>query len=382
MRGLGIKPDEICWADPKKIKDAVFIGKDVFRDTGKVLSEDWDLKRKSFEDTKVFRAFRDRFINGKEWKETAFYEEQIRKIMSGTVRWGCNTQSEFDDRMKQVDELFYKIKNNGYKTQKELSLTEEPYHTGLHELTIAIGRNGELLFTEGRHRLSIAKLLNISRIPARITVRHEKWIDFRKEILLWCKENKGGLYQPITHPDLAGIPSAHGEKRFRMIRDNLPGKKGKLLDIGANWGYFCHKFEDEGFECIAVEPDKRNLYFLKRLRDAENRSFKIINKSIFEYREENQFSVVLALNIFYHFLKTEELYKRLIKFLNWLETDVMFFQSHLHERLHDAYRNFNEEEFVHFVLKNSGLTTAKLIGRAEDGRALFMLTRKPLLYSE
>jgi len=38
-------------------------------------------------------------------------------------------------------------------------------------------------------------------------------------------------------------------------------------------GYFCHKFEEEKFDCYAVENDRENLHFLKILKRAENRGF-------------------------------------------------------------------------------------------------------------
>ena len=109
----------------------------------------------------------------------------------------------------------------------------------------------------------------------------------------------------------------------------MPLKGGTLLDIGANWGYFCHRFEDAGFQCYAVEASFREYYFLDKLRVAENRSFAAIHASIFEFWEKSEFDVVVALSIFHHFLKTENEYEKLVSFLRRLRTRVLFFEPHL-----------------------------------------------------
>ena len=68
-----------------------------------------------------------------------------------------------------------------------------------------------------------------------------------KELALFYKGKEA--YQPFIPSDLQDIPfSRAGESRFKMIKENLSVSEGTLLDIGANLGYFCHKFEEAGFE--------------------------------------------------------------------------------------------------------------------------------------
>ena len=93
------------------------------------------------------------------------------------------------------------------------------------EIIISIGRNGDLLFSDGAHRLAIAKLLNIHKIPAKIAVRHKLWIKFRKKHTLFAKEQGGKLYQPGVHIDLLDIPAYHAcEDRYLMIKNNMEPK--------------------------------------------------------------------------------------------------------------------------------------------------------------
>jgi len=154
----------------------------------------------------------------------------------------------------------------------------------------------------------------------------------------------------------------------------LTAKGGSLLDIGAHWGYFCHKFEEIGFNCTAVEDSSKNLYFLRKLKRAGYANFKIINKSIFNYENALNFDVVIALNSFHHFLKEEESYYKLIKLLRRLKAGEMYFQSNKQEgiKIKDRYKNYSPEEFVNFMIENSNFSKSDCIGEVR-GHKIYKL---------
>lgn len=153
-----------------------------------------------------------------------------------------------------------------------------------HQVSVNIGRHGDLLFNDGGHRLTIAKLLNVPRIPITIFARHRQWVDFKLQILEYALRKGGQVYAPLLHPDLEWIPAHHGHKRFELIYRNLINQRGTMLDIGCGWGYFCHRFEGIGFECTGVE--KAPIYFLKKLRRACNKKFRIVNQSVFDFIDQ------------------------------------------------------------------------------------------------
>jgi 2-polyprenyl-3-methyl-5-hydroxy-6-metoxy-1,4-benzoquinol methylase len=260
---------------------------------------------------------------------------------------------------------------------------EEP--KGGHDLTLnakehiscAIGRDGDFFLNGGLNELLAAKLQLVAKVPIRIVARHPKWQRFRNELCTLSHENS--LYQGLTHPDLSDLPAMHpSSDRFDTIQKNMSEQRGNLLDIGASFGYFCHRFEEIGFNCTAVEPNLRNLYFLKKLRRAENRSFKVISQSILEWKDlkNQEFDTVLALNVFHHFLKRKVLYDKFVKMLKALNTKEIFFEPHNardDSQMKGAFKNFDEKEFVDFVLENTRLNTAKSIGKASDGRTLYKL---------
>ena len=189
------------------------------------------------------------------------------------------------------------------------------------------------------------------------------------------KQPWGKLYQPVTHPHLGDIPSVYGEERFEMIRAHLPVQRGDLLDIGAHWGYFCHKFEELGFNCYAVESDASMRYYMEKLRVVEKRRSKVIYGSILDYGDKTDFDVVLALNIFHHLLKSQDTYTGLVELLRRLDMKVMFFQTELPDSplMKGVYRNFACDEFIDFILENSSLNEATCIGETENGRPMYRL---------
>ncbi len=109
---------------------------------------------------------------------------------------------------------------------------------------------------------------------------------------------------------------------------------------------------------------------MKKLRDIEGKKFKIINKSIFDLKEKLDFDIVLALNIFHHFLREKELYQNLIQFLGRLKLRTMYFQPHdpSEKIMRNAYVNYDNEQFVRFIIKNSCLNKFELINKQSDGR--------------
>lgn len=368
---------DMCWINPDRIKYALVRGFDVSGDQGKLVGGRWDLSnnRTKIQKMNVYLSLCQHFVDCIDWRETQLYKNEVMTRPSNDgVQCGPYCKTDLDERCRKIDELYQDMKSNRYCGQDETELEDE--------VAVSIGRDGTFLLTSGAYKLSIARILRLEKIPVRIVTRHRKWMTFQKEIVYYAGgRGSGKTYQPLTHPDFLNIvPSAWGSRRFEIIKGTLSVRKGTLLDIGANWGYFCIKFEEEGFDCYAVENNPTSLYFMKRLRQIENKKFKIINRSIFQYREKTDFDVVLALSIFHHFLKREELYVQLVELLKRLEMRELYLQSHEHfdTQMKGAYKNYYPEEFVDFILRNSSLTRAELISEeGHAGRPIYKLYRNP-----
>ena len=251
------------------------------------------------------------------------------------------------------------MRKNGYQTQQELMGIDNLLKGEVDEITCRIGRYGNLLFQDGRHRLETAKALNIPRVAVRITARHKHWMNFREEILCSIDKTGGKSYSPLLHPDLRDIPYTHGHARLQAIKKHLTAKSGTMLDIGSHWGYFCHHFEDIGFDCMAVESDARNAYFLRKLRDASDKKFNVFEGSIFDYPLDGKIDVVLALNIFHHFVKRAETRDQLAAFLERLTFGEMYVG------IHPRYKQW--------IIDYARCCDAKMILTTPDGRGLYKL---------
>ncbi|MBU1044130.1 MAG: methyltransferase domain-containing protein [Candidatus Omnitrophica bacterium] len=353
----------LYWMDPRDIKYATKHGLHIIENENKILNGNWDYPYIKFNDLDVYISIRNRIENGIEWKETAFYKRVSSEINKGISKWGCENLEQLDHRFASIDVLIQDMRTNGYRTEK--------YND---EITVNISREGLVLLNHGRHRLACAKLLEIKKIPIKITARHKKWAKLKQEVLNYATQNNGMVYAPICHIDLQSIPSQH-QGRFEIIKSNLGISSGKLLDIGSHWGYFAHKFEDMGFNCTAIEQNEECFYFLEKLRKSSKKNFKAIKEDIMSFLGKPQkFDVVIALSIFHWFIRKKDTFQKFKIILSNLKMKEMFFQSHSqnHTLMQNAYCNFSPEDFVNFIIENSCLDAFKLIG-VENNRKIFKI---------
>ena len=388
---LSVDLKKIYWINPQKIiyglaRGALTVPE--YKEQEKIFFKLGELEyyKVKFEDKIIYQSFYKHFIKGEQWEETDLYKKITNRIKSGKSLWCCSSVDDYNKRCNMLDKLYDDIKQNGIKTQKALKksslLKENMIKEIENEIVIYIGSEGELIHRNGQHRLSIAKLLNLDKVPVQILYRHKNWLKIRKEILTYIrKEMNGKTLQPLLHPDLSDIPSLWSDKRFKMIKQNLTTKKGTFLDIGAHWGYFCHKFKEIGFQCTAMEGSMRNVYFMKKLKRAERLNFNIIGKSIFDYKagedfeDDLNFDVVLALNLFNQFadIDKKDLYSKFAEIFGKIKAKEMYFQIPEHEviqRLQKTgeYKNrsFSSQELIDFVIKNTHFTHAEKIGEERD----------------
>lgn len=221
-----IRPADILHVDPQRIQQTLswtrispdrksdeqpVIRRPKYRLSGRVVGGDWDRSAKPFESSTLWQSFVRHFEEGVPWAETAFYRDTLDAIDAGATLWDCSTAAAFDSRCQQLDSLYDDIGTVGYKTQNEL-------HSGANttkrhrdrraiwgEIAVNVGRNGELLFSDGRNRLSMAKLHGLSSVPVVILVRHKGWQALRNEVA------RGTIAPSVldddvrTHPDIAPL---------------------------------------------------------------------------------------------------------------------------------------------------------------------------------
>jgi len=155
---------------------------------------------KKFEHYHIHRSIKDHFCEDVPWEETDLYSIAIEELNQKGEYWhGCKSKEDLKKRFNFIEYLYDKIDEIGYKKQKELKKIS--FNKAIrNEINIDIGRDGELLFQDGRHRLSIAKVQQLEKIPVTILGRHKKWMEKRDYIY-----NNGfsEKYKNLQrHPDL------------------------------------------------------------------------------------------------------------------------------------------------------------------------------------
>lgn len=171
----GIKYSNVfVWLSPESIKYAVDSdlkksGNGIFA-VANILGGDWDLQIKKVDNMDFFIDSRAHYLENIPWDRTAFYHRVSKEIKAGIPKFSCKNINEWNLRLEKDDELYHNIRQNGYKSQKELR-TYRPWD----EVRVCLDRNGEWLFFDGRHRLAIARILGIKKIPVIVTYIHKEW---------------------------------------------------------------------------------------------------------------------------------------------------------------------------------------------------------------
>lgn len=194
-------PFKIIWVDPNKIKNSSKNGWPLR--LGRVKNGDWDQNTRGFFQRTIPKSIKLYFVENKSWKNTPLHKNFIKKINKDGSAWGYNSPKEFYQRCSDIEELYQNIKHEGYYLQEELDGSKKGNKNGSdphpildEEIRIDIGRDGELLWRNaGQHRLSIAKILNIKKVPVYVVCRHTQWEKFRQ---------KRGVKKQMKeeHPDL------------------------------------------------------------------------------------------------------------------------------------------------------------------------------------
>lgn len=179
---------------------------------GRIEGGDWDCDERChlLDETVVFQGLRERFEQGVEWGETALYKWAAEQFDVGKTVRGYEDLSDFRDvRLSHIDDLFHSIRDDGYRPNRDA--THEPAsddnplenaYANLLEPLVLIGRTGELLLTEGFHRVAIASILDLGSVPVLVLCRHVDWQNQRDVIQGNGPAAASPSSQTTDHPDL------------------------------------------------------------------------------------------------------------------------------------------------------------------------------------
>lgn len=202
------KIDKMIYIETRKIE---FNARKQPRMFGRVVSGDWDIQDEGGVARLRYKSIKNHFENNTPWRETDYYNMWEQKVSNNSDNWrGFDKPEMINDYFTKIDKLYDNIRDNGYLTQRYLLAQDgvsttrannDAVHPLLNEVGVNIGRDGQYIFSQGGlHRLSIAKVLEISQIPVSVRVRHSDWQKIR---------NLGPSHEEFAehtdHPDLQDL---------------------------------------------------------------------------------------------------------------------------------------------------------------------------------
>ena len=136
----------------------------------RIINSDWDHSHGIlFSELYEYQSLYNHYSGKENWKKSKFAQRYYNYIKAGNVpdRGFQNADDFLLGREKQIDELFESIlKNNVYPIN-----IENDNKLFLDNISLALTKNEDLYFNNrGHHRLSIAKILGIKKIPIKITL--------------------------------------------------------------------------------------------------------------------------------------------------------------------------------------------------------------------
>lgn len=177
---------------------------------------DWDLVTEPIDQHFVFASIDARFNRGLDWDETPIAAVARAGIAAGDGRYhGCRTEEQLAARWEQLDALYQRVRNEGYRSQRELGNGDHPLRRRrnrppeIDEVMVNIGRDGAIIFIDGIHRFSVARVVGVPSIPACVLTRHAAWQAYRDRVARAPADFPPSVFE---HPDLATLrpAGAHG----------------------------------------------------------------------------------------------------------------------------------------------------------------------------
>jgi len=160
-------PNRILWVAPVDVvaTTAERIPEDL---RGRVIGGDWDVTSVPLDELAVWRGLEQRLRQGRAWADTDLAPERYRPGAPNAGRRPHElTPAALLERYGRLDALAASLLRDGWVAHHDVGA---PF---VREMAVAIGRDGRLIRNSGGlHRLVMAHLLGLERIPCRVLVEH------------------------------------------------------------------------------------------------------------------------------------------------------------------------------------------------------------------
>jgi hypothetical protein len=133
----------------------------------------WDLSDQEYEPFRLAQM-KELFQEQLPYQESAIYRRMRSELQNEGVTHAPKLHDlhEVDAYFSRLESLYKSMRDNGFQARDPSRTQTE------REITVRIGRDGALIKSgEGTHRLALARLLNIKRVPVVVDLVHPRWVD-------------------------------------------------------------------------------------------------------------------------------------------------------------------------------------------------------------
>lgn len=190
---------------------------------------------------------------------------------------------------------------------------------------------------DGHHRSMFLYVSGCSKIPVQIsTLDYEKWSNQDSAIKLKelvASQKRVEFYQPIPNPYFLNLNTNRDnfcKSRLHHLMEYFNATKfaGKrVVDIGANIGYFGSHFARLGADVTMVEPDLAHFELAKQARDLLHIKCQIVNQKFEVYEDFQHFDMAILLTVLYHYLSNEQIKRLFFEKLNEMVDEMIVWES-------------------------------------------------------
>ena len=159
-RILWVAPDEIAATTAHRIGESL---------RGRIIDGDWDLTAIPLRSLSLWRGLEQRIVEGRDWRATDLASgTEAPEVPNVGSRLVGADRATLEQRFGRLDALIASLQRDGWLSHHDVGARFD------REMAVAVGRDGRLLRNSGGlHRLIVAQLIGLERVPCRILVEHQ-----------------------------------------------------------------------------------------------------------------------------------------------------------------------------------------------------------------
>lgn len=160
-------PHRVLWVAPSDVVATTAVRLDV-PSAGRVVAGDWDLDAVPLRSLALWRGLEQRIVDGRAWEETELARTDLAPEAPNVGTRARTTDPALRaERWRRLDALVASLRRDGWLAHHDIGAPFE------REMAVAVARDGALLRDRGGlHRLIIAQLIGLERIPYRVLTEH------------------------------------------------------------------------------------------------------------------------------------------------------------------------------------------------------------------